>query len=67
MGYRPVEQSIEDPLRKILEGMNEFDAAVRLRIGSGDWKAEHLEEIDELSRQLSKYRIKMTRLAEDNW
>ena len=67
MGYRPEEQSIEDPLTKISEGMREFEGAIDVRIECAEWKDEHIEELLELSAEFRKLKAHMVRLIRDNW
>lgn len=67
MSYRPQEQSIEDPLRKILEGIVELDAAARKRAESRDWAEEHLEELDQLNIDLLRLRRRMIKMADEHW
>ena len=67
MGYRSEDQSISDPLRKILAGATEFDRAMQKRAESGEWQQEHLIELDALNRELWALRLKLIQLARDNW
>lgn len=67
MGYRPDHQSLEPSLRKILEGIDEFDAAARARIEAGDWQDSHLEKLGKLMSKFAKLRPKLANLRDENW
>lgn len=67
MGYRPEDQSLENPANKIIEGIDEFIVNSTNREDSGEWKDEHIDEIIELSSELIKLRSKMRRITKDNW
>ena len=67
LSYRPYDQSIENPLRSILKGIKEFDKAVDKRIEAGDWKEDHINEIDSLRNELISYKRRVAEMAEDNW
>lgn len=67
MSYKDPNQSIETPLRKIFDGIKEFDKAVDKRIESNEWKEEHLDEIDELRNNLNQYKRILIELIEGNW
>ena len=67
MCCRSDDQSIEGPLRKILEGIKEFDKAVDKRIEYNDWREDHINEIDSLRNELISYKRRVAEMAEDNW
>lgn len=67
MSYRPDEQSLEDPLGKILEGIEEYSRAVSERIRSGDWKDSHIEEITRMRADLQILEGRLAALRSDNW
>jgi hypothetical protein len=67
MSYRPDDQSIEDPCRKIVAGINEFDSAVSKRIASREWNAEHIEKLCELRLRLMAFKNELELLAEETW
>jgi hypothetical protein len=67
MGYRPEDQSIEGPLRKILEGIKEFHSAAGKRVESGEWKEDHLDELDDIDCDLLSMRRRILKLANENW
>ena len=67
MSYRPENQSIEDPCRAILSGIEDFECAVNERVGSGDWKNSHIAEIVDLAKELSFLKYRFMQLAEETW
>jgi hypothetical protein len=68
MSYRPQEQSIEDPLRKIMEGIDEFSKAVRERINDrGEWDRDHIKEINDVRVKLYQIYPELSDLADNNW
>lgn len=68
MSYRPQEQSIEDPLRKIMEGIDEFSKAVRERINDrGEWDRDHIKEINDVRIKLYQIYPELVDLADNNW
>lgn len=67
MGYRPDNQSLETPARKILDGIEEFEDAVTERAKHGEWKNEHLEEMFELVEQLKKSKMKLITVTKEQW
>ena len=67
MSIRPDEQNLEDPIDKIIEGMDEFMNATKERIRSGDWKESHIKEIMEISTTLWCLQEKLLRIKEETW
>lgn len=67
MGYRPEEQSLENPSDKIIEGIKEFTSAVEKRIESNNWQAEHIEEISEIDDELQKIKKKLLKIKNETW
>lgn len=67
MSYRPDEQSIETPCRKIIQGINEFSAATSERIKSDEWKADHIKELNALRVRLMNLLGELETLAESTW
>jgi len=73
MSYRPDNQSLSEPLRKILagmtEGLTEFSDAVDARIEAGpsEWLTEHIDHIKKVRRKLLKLKDTLTALEQDNW
>ena len=67
MSYRPDNQSIETPARKIIEGIEEFESAVQERIRSGEWQQTHLADLCDMSIDLSRVKLALAMLAEHTW
>lgn len=67
MSYRAPEQSLEEPIDMILEGMKAFSAAVSERVKSHEWKKEHLQEIAALRSKLLNLEFELHSLKEDTW
>lgn len=67
MGYRPVEQALEEPIDKILEGMNEFSEATQERIRCGEWKDSHIEELQEVRKLFVDLETRLTRIKKNTW
>lgn len=68
MGYRPDHQSLEPSLKKILEGIDEFEAAAKARIDAGqDWQDSHLAQLGKLLAKFAKLRPKLVKLRDENW
>lgn len=68
MSYRPQEQSIEDPLRKIMEGIDEFSKAVKERIDDrGEFNRDHIKEINDVRVKLYQIYPELSDLADNNW
>jgi len=44
MSYRHQNQSLEDPIDKILSGFNDLETSIQNRTESGDWKAVTIRE-----------------------
>lgn len=67
MSYRDDKQSLEPSLTKILEGVNEFDGAVRERVESCEWKGSHIAELNQIRTKLLILQIDMERIKSENW
>jgi len=67
MSYRAPEQSIEEPAIIVVEGIDTFNTAVDARIRSGNWSDKHIDKLTDVVEELSRLRLKLLRLARDNW
>ena len=66
MSYRDPEQSIEEPARCIVRGIDDFRSAVDARI-EASWSPEHIKELVSLVSELTPIRYKLLQLAEETW
>lgn len=48
MSYRPPEQELEGPCKKIIQGIDEFNAAANARADDGEWVQDHLDKLAEI-------------------
>ena len=67
MSYRDPAQSIEEPAIMTVEGMDSFLEAVDTRVKSMEWKDKHIDELMLIAHEVSGVRLKLLRLARDNW
>lgn len=67
MSYRDPAQALEPALTKILDGIREFDAAVRERVESGEWLDTHITSIDALRLELLRYERRLIALRKETW
>ena len=67
MSYRDEKQSLEPSLTKMLEGIIEFDNAVRERVVSDEWKKDHLAELNQVRSKLLILQIDMEIIKADTW
>ncbi len=67
MSYRDPRQSIEEPATMVAESISSFTDAVEARISSGDWSDKHIDSLMSVVEELSRLRLKLLRLAGDNW
>lgn len=66
MSYTPDNQLLEPGLSKTIEGIEETCSAIQERINcSYEWKPEHLNEIQELSSELHKLKLRLLRLKKN--
>lgn len=71
MGYRPDDQSIQDPINIILKGFDNglvplFSAIIK-RAESGEWRESHIQEMRNVHIQLVDLKLKLAKLSESNW
>lgn len=70
MSYTPDDQKFENPIKKILEGIKEFDSVVDKRMEANEdkneWSKEHILEINELSVDLMRMRVRLKKLQSEN-
>lgn len=67
MSYRNPAQSIEEPAIKVVEGMDSFLEAVDARVKSDNWSDTYIDELVLIANEVSGLRLKLLRLARDNW
>jgi len=67
MGYRPEYQAINPPVEKILEGIEDFDAAAKKRAESNEWSEEHITKLNELRKKLFELQIELEALFKETW
>ncbi len=67
MSYRPPEQSIEDPAREVIAGMDKFIAAVEARIASGEWQKDHIADLTNAVYGITSLKYFLLQLAEETW
>jgi len=67
MGYRPDNQALEEPIDKILSGFKAFNSAAEKRIESGEWKADHEKELNEIRKKFMDLQIELEKLKRDTW
>lgn len=67
MGYRPQEQSLIEPIDKILEGVDEFEKATKKRIESKEWQTEHIEHLNNFRKQFLDLSFQLRKLQEETW
>ena len=64
MSYTPTEQELCPSILKIIEGIDEFNDAVRERTGvPAAWQRDHLNEITNLSCELVRLRTRLAVLS----
>ena len=67
MSYRPPEQSIAEPARKLIENITEFCAAADARMQSEDWNSDHIDDLASLHYILTDAQCTLVSLARENW
>jgi hypothetical protein len=67
MSYRPDDQSIEGPAREIIEGIERFEAALKERAISNEWKNGHIAELVHVAKELAPIKFSLMQLAEETW
>jgi hypothetical protein len=67
MSYRDRAQSIEEPAIQAVEGIDSFVNAAKARIRSENWTDEHVADLMDVAKGLLGVRLKLLRLARDNW
>jgi Rad3-related DNA helicase len=67
MSYRPDNQSLAVPARKIIKGIDELNENIRERARSGEWSTEHIKKINKLHNKLVKLSLKLQILSEEQW
>ncbi len=73
MSYdRPREQSLEEPLNKLLESLSREEIrglreAIDEREESGDWNKDHIEDLNDLLIDVRRLKSKIRKLSNDNW
>ena len=67
MGYRPDDQSLEDPIDDMLKGIEAFNKAVDKRAESQEWDDDHIKEIQDTSLELTKIKFTLVKLKQENW
>ena len=67
MGYRPPEESLEQPLSDMLNGIEDFNKAVDKRIDSQEYKDEHIKELQDAVLELTKIKFTLVKLKQENW
>jgi hypothetical protein len=67
MSYRPENQSIEDPAREIIAGIESFENAVQERIKSGEWGTIHIDKLTAFAGELNNMKYRLMQLAENTW
>lgn len=60
MSDRPTDQSLTEPIDKILKGFDEFEQATKKRIESKEWQDGHIQKLNNFRKQLIK-------LQEETW
>lgn len=67
MSYRDPKQSLEGPIDKILEGIEEFNAAVEERFRSGEWPEDHITEIVMIGKELFAQKFDLLKVKKETW
>lgn len=67
MSVRDEKQALEPHIDTILGGIEKFNAAVRERIHSQDWKATHLLELQRLRQRLLDLEADLVALKHTTW
>ena len=68
MTYRPDSQALEPAITKILDGIEEFQSAVRYRQeAEGEWKEDHLKDLCDAETELVSVKGNLFKLKRDNW
>lgn len=68
MGYRPDDQSLQEPLDNLINNLDMLDTRMKERINnSSEWSAEHLNELVELRKLVMDLDMKFRRLRNDTW
>lgn len=64
---RPDNQSLSEPLDKILQGIKEFSDATAERIRSDDWVDSHKADLSHIRGKLLELETDLCRLRKENW
>ena len=67
MSYRDPAQSVEEPLRKIVDGIEEYRRAMRRRLEDGGWTDEHVRDLIELDAKLTFVYGPAVQMATRTW
>lgn len=67
MSYRSPDQALEEPIDSILDGIKAFMLAVEARKDSGEWRSEHIKELNELRKKLFLIQIDLEDLKLTTW
>lgn len=67
MSYTPENQLLEPSLTKILEGIEEFNAAFTKRLQANEntqltWDDKHIDELAEISAGFQLLKVKLTKI-----
>jgi len=67
MSYRDPDQSLEEPIENIVEGIDKFKSAAMERIKSNSWSKEHMLELRKFIKSLTDIKIDLEFLSNETW
>lgn len=67
MAYRPQNEALEEPIDKILQGIQEYNNAVDRRIKSNEWTIKHINQINATRLRLLAIQIELVQIKADTW
>ena len=67
MSIKPDDQSLEKPIDKLMEGIEEFTNASYKRMKSREWAKEHIDEINSISLELTLLKARLYDLKDGVW
>lgn len=67
MSYRNPDQSLKDPIDKIISGLEDLDSSIKARLDSDEWKEDHEIELDHLRVDSFKFKTRLEKIARENW
>jgi hypothetical protein len=65
--YRAPEQSLQKPVADLLQGYDDFRAAVRQRVDSGEWNVAHIGTLRRLVLRMEEMDFDLRDLQRETW